>query len=106
MAAPKTTSDTIVVGDYTYIFLNRPDSDDLDWIRFKDPSNPAKGIIRGRPSVEGPIAAQLFADNSIKLYYTAKAEETEGKACLKELRLLNADKDNTDITNGWQTSEE
>lgn len=104
-AGPKTTSSTSIVGDYTYIFLNKPDTDDINWIRFTDPTKPTSGKIKGHESSEGPIASQVFQDNSIRLYYSGISEDFAPKSAIHEIRLPNAHKEGTDVTNDWVSNQ-
>ncbi|OAP55776.1 hypothetical protein AYL99_09928 [Fonsecaea erecta] len=97
----RTASTTAVVGEFTYVFLNRPNTDFIDWIRFKDPQNPVRGTIDNIIAKHGPIASLVFSDNSIRLYYSGVSEDEnfKGKLLVRELKFPAANA--TDTSNGW-----
>jgi len=100
----RTASTTAVVGEFTYIFLNRPNTDFIDWIRFKDPQNPSRGSIKDIVAKHGPITSLVFSDNSIRLYYTGVLEDEgnfKGQLVVRELKLPAANAGATDTSNGW-----
>lgn len=106
--APKTTSSTIVVGSYTYIFLNRPDTQHIDYIRFKSPDDDIQTGKIGASSRqifinEGPINTLKFPNGSIRLYYIGITGNNDN--VVREIKLDNADSDDTDPKSGWVWSE-
>lgn len=104
----KTTSTTLCIGEWTYIFLNKPSTKFIDFIRFKDPSSPAKGVIGTLikdatspiPCNPGPLdALTIVTDDGsakhIRLFYIGDDNS------VKEIRLQNADAEATDPKTGW-----
>jgi hypothetical protein len=104
--APKTTSSTLVVGDYKYIFLNRPDTQHIDYIRFKSPDRDVQtgkiGTSDGQITAsEGPIDTLVYGQ-SIRVYYIANT--SNGNNVVREIKLDKADSDDTDPTKAWTSS--
>jgi len=100
----KTTSSTLCVGDWTYIFLNKPETKFIDFIRFKIPTQPQTGLvgIGGSPIVAspGPLASIVYGtenqpEKQIRLYYINESK------VIKEIKLENAQDDTTDLVKGW-----
>lgn len=89
----------MIVKNFTYVFLNKPDTTTLEWIRFTDPYSPKRGLIKNVTAVHGPIAALGFTDNSIRIYYTGLSDDVEnfkGKRVVREIKLANAGEEATD----------
>jgi hypothetical protein len=106
--APKTTSSTLVIGDYKYIFLNRPDTQHIDYIRFKTPDDnvqPGKIGTSDRQifTNEGPIDTLVFPNRSIRLYYIGITANNDN--VVREIKLDNADSDDTDPKKAWTWSD-
>jgi len=102
----RTTSATVYVNPWTYIFLNQPDTNYIDWIRFQDPKKPTNGKIGGDRRQCRPISAYRFDDKSIRLFYTGKISEHSpfaGFTSIRELRLPAADQETTNPSN-WQNA--
>lgn len=95
---PKTTSSTLVVGEYTYIFINRPDTQHIDYIRFKKAADAQTGKIGvgSNPIIaaEGPIDSLTFPNNSIRVYYIEMIKENQH--LVREIKLDNANDRKTD----------
>jgi hypothetical protein len=96
----KTTSSTIPLGPWTYIFLNRPETKHIDYIRFKIPTQAETGIIGVKgtavPSIEGPIDTTTFGGQKhIRLFYISDDN------IVSEAKLPDADRDDTDPKNAW-----
>ena len=99
----KTTSSTIPVGDWTYVFLNRPETSHIDYIRFKTPDKAETGIIgmdgQAIGSKEGPIDTLVFGGGTnIRLFYIADDDT------VSEAKLPNANLDDTDPKKAWATT--
>jgi len=102
---PKTTSSTLVVGDYKYIFLNRPDTQHIDYIRFKSPDDDS--VQTGKVGTsdrkiftnEGPIDTLVYADGSVRLYYIGINADNQN--VVREVKLNNANSDQTDPQTAW-----
>jgi len=102
----KTTSSTAIVGDWTYILLNRPTTTWIDYIRFKQPSAPQQGKIGISSTLisspEGPIDTLVFKSTSgnreLRLYYIG---DKGGKKQVSEVKLDNAQADATDPKTQW-----
>jgi hypothetical protein len=106
--APKTTSSTLVVGDYKYIFLNRPDTQHIDFIRFKSPDGDVQTGKVGTSerqifTNEGPIDTLVFPNRSLRLYYIGITGNNDN--VVREIKLDNADSDDTDPTKAWTWSD-
>ncbi|ERF72744.1 hypothetical protein EPUS_04797 [Endocarpon pusillum Z07020] len=105
-ATKRTTSSSVFVNGWTYIFLNRPDTDYIDFFKFKRPADAKNsrgecgakdGRLEARP---GPLSALVFSDNSIRLYYTGPGK-AGGDPVLREAKLANAGSDNADPSKDW-----
>jgi hypothetical protein len=101
--AQKTTSSSLAVGEYAYIFINRPDTQYIEFIRFKKPEQVQTGKI-GRKDAsifakEGPVDCLSFSDKSIRVYYIGI--NAQGQNLVREVKLANADSDDTDPKTGW-----
>lgn len=117
MSSQKTTSTTIIVGPWTYIFLNKPDTIFIEYIRFKDPKKPQSGKV-GYPNksvwcTSGPLDALTFGVDgsdakSVRLYYVGKYDEDTSKdkdnIYVREINLENAHSDDTDPSRDWQAT--
>lgn len=116
MSGQKTTSSTIVVGPWTYIFLNKPDTIFIEFIRFKDPKSAQSGKV-GYPTksvycASGPIDAITFGTDDggkhIRLYYIGKYDDVGTKdkdsVYVREIKLENAQSDDTDPARDWQAT--
>lgn len=100
----KTTSSTVVVKDWSWIFFNRPDNNDIEYIRFKTPRDATRGKIG---SSNGSICANTgaiaaIADTGsttdaidIRLYYISPG------AVIKETKLPDAHLDGVNPDSGW-----
>lgn len=100
----QTTSDTVTVGSWTYIFINEVSTTYIEFYRFKDnPSNVQKGKVgksgqAGNVEVvqvaAGALAATQFSEG-LRLYYIVNGDRVH------ELCLDNAGDDNADLTKAW-----
>jgi hypothetical protein len=105
---PKTTSSTRVAGDYKYIFLNQPETQHIDYIRFKTSNRDVQtgkiGTSEGQIFAnEGPIDTLVYGQ-SIRLYYIGNT--LKGENVVREVKLDNADSDDTDPKKAWTWSDE
>jgi hypothetical protein len=99
----KTSSSTIIVGAWTFIFFNRPANNDIEYVKFKSPTKAQKGRIgtSGGPIVanEGAIATILVTGSTeardILLYYISP------DLVIKEIKLRDAHLEDVNINSGW-----
>jgi hypothetical protein len=104
----KITSSTVTAGEYTYIFVNRPNTSHIDVTRFKaaqKKEKPEQGkVAAGEKQIdakEGPIAALPYSTGGqgpthIALYFIAP------NGGISEIKLDNASEANTNPTSNWR----
>jgi hypothetical protein len=114
MSSDRAASCTIDIASFVYVFINRPDTDFIDFVRFneKDPTNSSKtksgrvGTTSGKVTVgQGAIACVKLpspdatdkVSTDIRLYYLSSNR-------IVEARLPNALSSDTDPASAWIAS--
>ena len=103
--AQKTSSTTLFVNGWTYIFFNRPDTQNIEYLKFKKPKETERGLIG---TSNGPIIAKEGSidaitttgkgdQRSIVLYYI------DATPLVREIKLPDAHLDKVDVKSGWIT---
>ncbi|XP_014550619.1 hypothetical protein COCVIDRAFT_31703 [Bipolaris victoriae FI3] len=124
----RTYSATVIASPYTYIFVNRPDTDHTDVIQFKtgdESSGKKQGKLTAGGNVvvakEGPIAAlQYYSGDNTKVHhvvlyffgdgtgqYSTKPNEVNAAKKLTEVneaKLDNASEPGTNPLTGWRVA--
>lgn len=108
----RTTSSTVFINGWTYIFLNRPNTNTIDFFKFrkaqeaasgKGEVGTAEGPLKARP---GPISAIVFNDGSIRLYYTGPGKDDSSTAVIREVKLPGAGEVSTNAAKAWLKPEQ
>jgi hypothetical protein len=119
MASGRTTTALVSAGDYTYLFINKDTTTDIDFIRF-NPAATEDAPVRGKVGIsgqpiqvkDGPIAALAWIPpNSpalqIVLYYYRAGNPGDGDIfSIAEIKLDNAALQETNPGTSWREDRE
>ena len=104
----RTTSATVYIRGWTYIFLNVPGTDHIDWYRFTSARDVSNGKIANLKSKTGPISALVFDDGSIRLYFAGPVPDSARRipglsnlTVVREAKLCNAHLAETNPSTDW-----